>query len=70
MSSKAFYLGHGLILGFGDIPTDLGYCRNPTLKECEDETHTPEMRTWESSKIPKTLEFDCRGQNISHWGVL
>jgi hypothetical protein len=27
--------------------------RNPTLKECEDDTHTPEMGTWESSKTPK-----------------
>jgi hypothetical protein len=23
-------------------------CHNPTLRECEDETHTPEMRTWDS----------------------
>ncbi len=28
-------------------------CRNPTLKECEDEIHTPEMGTWESSRTPK-----------------
>jgi hypothetical protein len=28
------------------------------------------MGTWESSGTPKTLEFDCRGQNTSHWGVL
>jgi hypothetical protein len=27
------------------------------------------MGTWESSETPKTLEFDCRGQNTSHWGV-
>jgi hypothetical protein len=45
-------------------------CRNPTLGECEDETHTPKVGTWESSRIPKTLELDCRGQNTSHWGVL
>ncbi len=45
-------------------------CRNPTLKECEDETHIPKMGTWESSGTPKTLEFDCRGQNTSHQGVL
>jgi len=45
-------------------------CCNPTLRECEDETHTPKIGTWESSKISKTLEFDCRGQNTSHWGVL
>jgi hypothetical protein len=29
------------------------FCRNPTLKECEDDTHTPEMGTWESSRIPE-----------------
>jgi len=27
------------------------------------------MGTWESSKTPKISEFDCRGQNISPWGV-
>ncbi len=27
------------------------------------------MRTWESFGTPKTLEFDCKGQNTSHWGV-
>jgi hypothetical protein len=46
-----------------------GICCNPILGECEDETHTPKMGTWESSGTPKTSEFDCRGQNISHWGV-
>ncbi len=35
-------------------------CHNPTLRECEDETHTPEMGTWESSRTPKISEFDCR----------
>jgi len=35
-------------------------CRNPTLKECEDETHTPEIGIWESFETPKALEFDCR----------
>jgi hypothetical protein len=43
---------------------------NPTLKECEDETHTLEMGTWESSGTPESLEFDCKGKNTSHWGVL
>jgi hypothetical protein len=38
-------------------------------KECEDETHTPEMGTWESSGTPESSEFDCKGQNTSHWGV-
>jgi len=41
----------------------------PYLGECEDETHTPEIGTWESSGTPKTSEFNCRGQNTSHWGV-
>jgi hypothetical protein len=41
----------------------------PYLGECEDETHTPEMGTWESSGTPKNSEFNCRGQNTSHWGV-
>jgi hypothetical protein len=45
-------------------------CRNPTLRECEDETHTPEMRTWESTRILETSEFDCGGQNTSHLGVI
>jgi len=41
----------------------------PLLEECEDDTHIPEMGTWESFgtsesfETPKTLEFDCRGQN-------
>jgi hypothetical protein len=42
----------------------------PYLGECEDEIPTPEMGTWESSGTPEILEFDCRGQNASHWGVL
>ncbi len=36
-------------------------CPNPILKKCENETHTPKMGTWESSRTPKLLEFDCRG---------
>jgi hypothetical protein len=45
-------------------------CCNPTLRECEDETHTPEMRTWEFSGTPKSLEFDYNGQNTSHLCIL
>jgi hypothetical protein len=44
-------------------------CRNPILRKCEDETHTPEMGTWESFGTLENLEFDCKGQNTSHWGV-
>jgi hypothetical protein len=40
------------------------------LKECEDDTHIPEMGTWESSGTPKKSELDCRGQNTSPWNVL
>jgi hypothetical protein len=42
----------------------------PLWKECEDETHTPEMGTWESTETPETSKCNCRGQNTSHWGVL
>jgi hypothetical protein len=38
--------------------------------ECEDETHTPGMGTWESAGTFKTSKLDCRGQNTLHWGVL
>ncbi len=40
------------------------------MGECEDETHTPEMGTWESSGTPKTSELDWRGQNTLHLSVL
>jgi len=42
----------------------------PLLEECEDDTHTPEMETWESSETPKTSKFDCRGQNTSPWSAI
>jgi len=45
-------------------------CCNPTLRECEDETHIPKMGTWESSGTPETLEFDYRGQNTLHWIII
>jgi hypothetical protein len=48
----------------------LGYCRNPILAKCEDETHTPKVGDLESSGTPKCLEFDSKAQNTSHWGVL
>ncbi len=38
--------------------------------KCEDETPTPKVRDLESSGTPERLEFDSRGQNTSHWGVL
>jgi hypothetical protein len=36
------------------------YIKRP---ECEDDTHTPKMGAWESSRTPKTSKFNCRGQN-------
>jgi hypothetical protein len=36
----------------------------------EDETPTPKVGDLESSETPDCLEFDSRGQNTSHWGVL
>jgi len=32
------------------------------LEECEDDTHTPEMGTWESSGTPETSKFDARAK--------
>jgi hypothetical protein len=40
------------------------------LEECEDDTHIPEMGTWESTGTLEISEFDCRGQNTSHRGVI
>jgi hypothetical protein len=42
----------------------------PFLEECEDDTHTPKMGTWESSETSEISEFDWRGQNTSPWEVL
>ncbi len=36
----------------------------------EDETPTPKVGDLESSGTPERLEFDSRGQNALHWGVL
>jgi len=42
----------------------------PLLEECEDDTHTLEMGTWESFGTPEIWELDCRGQNTSPQNVL
>jgi len=42
----------------------------PLWAKCEDETHTPKSGDLESFETPKDLEFDCKGQNTSHYGVL
>ncbi len=39
---------------------------NLFLEKWEDDTHIPEMGTWESIGTPKTSEFDCKGQNTLH----
>jgi len=44
-------------------------CPKLTLRECENETHTFEMGTWECSGTPEILEFDCKGQNTLNWGI-
>jgi len=36
-------------------------CRNLTLGECEDETHTPKVGTWESSGTPETSKMGSHG---------
>jgi len=45
-------------------------CCNLILRECEDETHTPKMGTWESSGTPETSECNYKGQNTLHWGII
>jgi hypothetical protein len=42
----------------------------PLWAKCEGEAHTPKSGKLESSKTPKILEFDFKGQNISYWSVL
>jgi len=53
-----------------NIPTCHNVSQPHFWKECEDDSHTPEMGTWESSGTPKTSEFDCKAQNTSPGGVL
>ncbi len=45
------------------------FCRNPTLRQVEDETHTPKSGNLESSGTLVTSELNCRGQNTSPWNV-
>ncbi len=46
------------------------YVATPFLEECEDDTHTLEMGTWESTRTLETSEFDFRGQNTLPWSVI
>jgi hypothetical protein len=64
-TSYDLLLGLNFLIKIGAV-MDMEKCRNPTLRECEDETHTLEMRTWESTGTPETSEFNCRGQNTLH----
>jgi len=53
-----------------NVATNMAICvTTPLLEKCEDDTHTPEMGSWASSGTPKTLKFDCKGQNTSPWSV-
>jgi hypothetical protein len=51
MAPGFFFLGgYGELFFYFSSLFNLSLCRNPTLKECEDDTHIPEMGTWESSR--------------------
>jgi hypothetical protein len=54
------------MLGATTVSTPMVVVTTLLLEECEDDTHTPEMGTWESTGTPETSEFDCRGQNTLH----
>jgi len=47
------------------LHTNIINVTTPLLEECEDDTHTPEMGIWESSRTPEISELDYRGQNTS-----
>jgi len=47
MLSNVFNLH--VMLHFDCIFLTYGACCNPTLRECDDEIHTPKVGTWESS---------------------
>jgi hypothetical protein len=47
-----------------------GYVATPLWAKCEGEAHTPESGNLESSRTPKNLELQLKGQNTLHWGVL
>jgi hypothetical protein len=46
------------------------YVATPLWAKCEGEAHTPKSGNLESSGTPENLEFELKGQNTSHWGVL
>jgi hypothetical protein len=78
MLSCPFPLPHiTTIVRFDYISTTFGHlkfasgmlCHNPTLANCEDETHIPKVGDLESSGTPECLEFDNKGKNTLPWGV-
>jgi hypothetical protein len=54
--------------------TQMSFCprtvATPLWAKCEDETHIPKSGNFESSRTPKNSEFEFKGQNTSHLGVL
>jgi hypothetical protein len=48
---------------------DVQCVTTPLWEECENETHTLEMGTWESTGTLAISEFNCRDQNTSHWSI-
>jgi hypothetical protein len=44
-------------------------CRKPILKECEDETHTPEMGNWEPQRGLLKLQNLIARVKTPHIGV-
>jgi hypothetical protein len=48
----------------------LPFVATPLWAKCEGEAHTPKSGNLESSRTPKNLELELKGQNTLHWGVL
>ncbi len=55
--------GHIILNCASDVAT-------PLWVKWEAETPTPKVGDLGSSETPECLEFDSRGQNTSHWGVI
>ncbi len=67
---KASSMGKFFFLFFSMSCTNIKPIVTLLWEECEDETHTPKMGTWESARTPKTSEFNYRGQNTSHCDII
>jgi hypothetical protein len=46
------------------------WCHNPTLRRVWGWNSHSRNGNWESAKTPEISEFNYKGQNTSHWGVL